>query len=139
MSHPVFRRIALAASILALANVAAVLAILVCSWMGLGGAFVAVAATSVMILTLALQIASVAVQAFHDGRVPIAIRGMGHDAWFTVLILTAIPGALWHSVAALAFPPMQLIMPNQVTPLFNVLLLVIVREHRHRRSTGVHA
>lgn len=137
MSDPVFRRIALTASILALMNGVAVLAILFFKWTGSSGASIAIAATGVMILTLGLQIAFVAVQAFRNGRRPIAIRGMGHDAWLTVIVLTAIPGAGWSALASIALPPMQLIMPNQVTPLFNVLLLLIVRELQQRRSTGV--
>ena len=137
MSDPAFRRIALTASILALMNAVAVLAILFFKWTGHSGAISAIAATGVMILTLGLQITFVAVQAFRNGRRPIAIRGMGYDAWFTVIVMTAIPGAVWSAVASIALPPMQLIMPNLVTPLFNVLLLLIVRVLQQRRSTGV--
>lgn len=139
MSDPVFRRIALTASILAPMTSVATLAILVFKWMGISGGFIAIVATGVMILTLGLQIAFVAVQAFRNGRQPIAIPGMGHDAWLTVIVMTAIPGAAWSALAPLAVPPMHLIMPNQITPLVNVLLLLIVRELQHRHSTGVPA
>jgi hypothetical protein len=137
MSDPVFRRIALTASILALMNAVAVLAIVFFKWTGSSGAVSAIVATGVMILTLGLQIVFVAVQAFRNGRRPIAIRGMGYDAWYAVLVMTAIPGAVWNVLASVALPPMQLIMPNVVTPLFNVLLLLIVRELQQHRSTGV--
>jgi hypothetical protein len=139
MSHLTFRRIALLATVLGIiANLGAP-AILLCSWLGMSDAFIAVGATSVMILTLALQIAFVAMQAFQNGRTPIPVRMMGPDAWLTVIILTALPGVLWHRLAALALPPMQLIMPGYVTPLVNVVLLVLVREAQQRRSAGVRA
>ena len=139
MSHSVVRRIALSATILALINNVAAPTVLLCSWLGLSGISIAVAATTVMILTLALQVAFVAVQAFQDGRAPVAIRTMGTDAWFTILVLTAVPGVLWHNLAALAFPPMQLVLPGYITPVFNVVLLIFVRELRQRRDAGVRA
>ena len=139
MSHTVFRRLALSATVLGLLNNVAAPTILLSSWLGMSGRFIAVAATTVMILTLALQIAFVTVQTFQDGRTPIAIRVMGPDAWLTVLILTALPGVLWHHLAALALPPMQLLMPSYVTPLFNVVLLIAVRELQKRRSAGIRA
>ena len=137
MSGPVLRRIALTASILALMTSVATLPILFFKWTGMPVARLAIVATGVMILTLGLQIAFVALQAFRNGRQPIAIQGMGYDAWFTVIVMTAIPGAAWNALASVALPPMQLIMPNQVTPLWNVLILIIFRELQHRRSTGV--
>ena len=139
MSDPIFRRIALAASILALMTGVAAIGILLCKWMGISGAAITTVATGAMIATLGLQIAFVAVQAFQNGRQPIALRGMGPDAWFTVLVITAIPGVAWSSLAALALPPMQLLLPNPVTPLVNVLLLIVFRELRQRRARGVHA
>lgn len=139
MRHPTFRRIALLASVLGLINNVAAPTILLCSWLGASGRVIAVSATAEMVLTLALQIGFVAVQAFQDGRTPVAIRMMGPDAWLTVLVLTALPGVLWHYLAALAFPPMQLIMPSYVTPLFNVLLLMIVRMVQQRRDATIRA
>ena len=139
MSHPVFQRIALLATVLGLVNFVAAPTVLICAWSGMSGRSIGVAATTVMVLTLALQIAFVAMQAFQGGRTPIAIRMMGPDAWYTVLVLTALPGVLWHSLAVLALQPMQLIMPSYVTPLFNVVLLVGVRELQRRRSDGVRA
>ena len=139
MSHPVLRRIALLATVLALINNVAAPAILLGSWLGMSGTFIAVAATSVMILTLGLQVGFVAVQMFPDGRTPIAIRMMGPDAWLTVLILTALPGVLWHNLAALAFPPMPLIMPGYTTPLLNVVLLLIARRLQQWRSARIRA
>ena len=139
MSHPALHRIALSATVLGLINFVGAPAVLVCSWLGLSSTFVAVAATSVMILTLALQIGYVGLQTFPDGRTPVAIRMMGPDAWLTVLILTALPGALWHSMAGLALPPLQLIMPSYVTPVFNVVLLLLARELQQRRSASIHA
>ena len=137
MSHPVLRRIALLATVLALINIVGAPTILLCSWLGISGTSIAVAATSVMILTLALQVGFVAVQMFPDGRTPIAIRIMGPDAWVTVLIMTALPGVLWHYLAALAFPPMSLIMPGYMTPLFNVVLLLIARGLQQWRSARI--
>lgn len=137
MSHPVFRRIALLATGLGLIDFLAAPAILLCSWVGMSGGVIAVAATTEMVLTLALQISFVAVQAFQDGRTPVAIRMMGPDAWLTVLVLTALPGVLWHYLAALALPPMQLIMPGYVTPLFNVVLLMVVRMLQQRRDARI--
>ena len=139
MSHPVFRQIAFSATILAWINSIAGPTILLCSWLGMSGMPIAFAATTVMILTLALQVAFVAVQAFQEGRAPVAIRTMGSDAWFTILVFTAIPGVLWHNLAALAFPPMQLVLPGYITPVFNVVLLLIVRELRQRRGAGARA
>lgn len=139
MSDSVFRRIALTATVLALMTSVATPALLFFKWMEMSGSRIAIVATGVMILTLGLQIIFVAVQAFRNGRQPIAIRGMGHDAWMTVIVMTAIPGAAWGALASLALPPMQLVMPNQVTPLLNVLLLLIVRQVQHRGSTGVPA
>ena len=139
MSHPVFRQIALLATVLGWLNFVAAPAILVCSWLGVSGGVIAVAATIAMILTLALQIAFVTVQAFQDGRTPVAIRTMGPDAWFGILVVGALPGVLWHNLAAVAIPPMQLIMPGYVTPLFNIVLLLAAREYQQRRSASARA
>ena len=139
MSHPVFRKIALLATVFGWLNFVAAPAILLCSWLGVSGGVIAVAATIAMILTLALQVAFVAVQACQGGRTPVAIRTMGPDAWFTILVLTAVPGALWHNLAAVAIPPMQLILPGYVTPLFNIVLLLAVRELQQRRSASARA
>ncbi|MEO8619587.1 MAG: hypothetical protein ABI625_00900 [bacterium] len=91
-------------------------------------------ATATMVVTITLQVAFLAIQAFPNGRAPIAIRGMGPDAWNTVVVMTAIPGAAWHQLAAVAAPPMQLIMPGYVTPLFNAVLFMFVRELQKRRD-----
>lgn len=139
MSQPVFRKIALLATVLGWLNFVAAPAILLCSWRGVSGGVIAVAATIAMILTLALQVAFVAVQAFQGGRTPVAIRTAGTDAWFTILVLTAVPGVLWHNLAAVAIPPMQLIMPGYVTPLFNIVLLLAARELQQRRSASARA
>jgi hypothetical protein len=139
MTYSTARRIALVATVLGIISNLGAPTILLCSWIGMSGPFIALGATSVMILTLALQIAFVTVQAFPNGRTPIPIQMMGQDAWLTVIILTALPGVLWHYLAALALPPMQLIMPGYVTPLVNVVLLVIVRAAQQRRSAGVRA
>lgn len=138
MSHTMFRRIAVAATVLGLLVNAGAPAILLGAWLGISGPIIALAATGVMIVTLGLQIAYVAVQAFAGGRTPIPVRAMGPDAWLVVIILTALPGVLWHRLAALALAPMQLIMPGFVTPLVNVLLLVLAREILQRRSARVH-
>ena len=139
MDSRTFRQIALMASILAAITNLGAPAVLGLSWMGMSGPPIAIAATAVMILTLALQIAFVVLQTFPGGRTPIAIRTMGHDAWITIIVLTALPGVLWHYLAAIALPPMQLIMPGFITPLANVVLFVIARELYHRRSAKVSA
>ena len=137
MHHSALHRIALLATGLALINFVGAPAILLCSWLGLSGTFLVIAATTVMVLTLALQIGYVVLQIFPQGRTPVAIPVMGPDAWLTVLISTALPGVLWHYLAALALPPMQLIMPSFVTPVFNVVLLLLARELQQRRSASL--
>ena len=139
MDSRAFRQIALMASIIAAITNLGAPAVLGLSWMGMSGPPIAIAATTVMILTLALQVAFVVLQIFPGGRTPIAIRMMGHDAWITIIVLTALPGVLWHYLAAIALPPMQLIMPGFITPLANVVLFVIARELYHRRSAKVRA
>ena len=138
MSHSTFRRIAIVATVLALITSVATLAIVISSWMGMTNRSTPIAATATMVLTLGLQFTFLAIQAFRNGRAPIAIKTMGPDAWNTVVVMTAIPGAVWHQLAALALPPMQLIMPGYMTPLFNALLLMVVRELQKRRD-GVRA
>jgi hypothetical protein len=137
MSHPTLRRIALLASVLAFVISVYSLVVLIYAVMERSSALMPLAATAVMVLTLALQVVFLAVQAFPNGRAPIAIRGMGPDAWNTVIVMTAIPGAAWHQLAAVAFPPMQLIMPGYVTPLFNAVLFMFVRELQKRRDGRV--
>jgi hypothetical protein len=138
MNYPALRRIALLASVLALITSVVSIVVAISSWMGMSSVLTPVAATTAMVLTLALQFAFLALQAFRNGRAPIAIRTMGPDAWNTVVVMTAIPGAVWHQLAAVAPSPMQLIMPGFVTPLFNVPLFVILRELQKRRD-GVRA
>ena len=139
MDSRTFRQIALLASILAALTNLGAPAVLGLAWMGMSGTPIAIAATTVMILTLALQLAFVVLQMFPGGRAPIAIRTMGHDAWLTIIVLTALPGVLWHYLAAIALPPMQLVMPGFMTPLGNVVLFMIARELYLRRSAKVNA
>ena len=139
MDARAFRQIALLASILAAITNLGAPAVLGLSWMGMSSPSVAIAATTVMIMTLVLQVAFVVLQMFPGGRTPIAIRMMGHDAWLAIVVLTTLPGVLWHYLAAIALPPMQLVMPGFMTPLGNVVLLVIARELQQRRSAKVSA
>ncbi len=139
MDSRAFRQIALVASILAAITNLGAPVVLGLAWRGVSGTPIAIAATTVMILTLALQLAFVVLQMFPGGRTPIVIRTMGHDAWLAIIILTALPGVLWHYLAAIALPPMQLVMPGFMTPLGNVVLLVIARELQQRRSAKVSA
>jgi len=137
MSHPTLRRIALFSSVLALIISVYSLVVIVYALMERSNVLPPIAATAAMVLTLALQVVFLALQAFPNGRAPIAISGMGPDAWNTVIVMTAIPGAAWHQLAAVASPPMQLIMPGYVTPLFNAVLFMFVRELQKRRDGQV--
>lgn len=139
MDSRTFRQIALLASILAALTNLGAPAVLGVAWMGMSGTPIAIAATTVMILTLALQLAFVVLQMLPGGRTPIAIRAMGHDAWLTIIVLTALPGVLWHYLAAIALPPMQLVMPGFMTPLGTVVLFILARELYLRRSAKVNA
>ena len=90
------------------------------------------AATTIMIVTLVLQLAFVLAQLFPAGRMAIPARFYGPDAWFTVIILTGLPGVFWHRLADLAGTPMTLIMPGFVTPLVISVLLMIARQIQQR-------
>jgi len=108
-------------------------------WSGhsLTGAFVTSTATALMIATLALQTTFVILQPFPNGQAIVFGRMLGPDGWAFVIASTAIPGVLWHNLAALAIPSMRLIMPGFTTPLFMCLLLLIARRLQQRRFTAI--
>jgi len=128
-----------AASIIGLAVDVVALVIVASAWSGLSvsGAFVTTTATAVMIATLVLQATFVIVQLFPNGRATVPVGALGPDGWSYVIISTAIPGALWHDLGALADPFMRVIMPGFITPLFISLLLLIGRVMQQRRMAAI--
>ena len=139
MKQQTVQRIVWAASIIGLAVDVAALGIVASAWSGLSvsGSFVTIMATAVMIATLALQVTFVIVQLFPNGRAMIPVRMLGPDGWEFVIVSTALPGVLWHSLAPLAIPFMRLIMPGFITPLFTSLLLLVGRVIQQRRMAAI--
>jgi hypothetical protein len=139
MKQKTVQRIVWAASIIGLAVDVVALVIVVSAWSGLSvsGPFVTATATAAMIATLALQATFVIMQLFPNGRATVPVGMFGPDGWSYVIISTAIPGALWHELAALAFPYMRLIMPGFITPLFISVLLLVGRVMHQRRIAAI--
>lgn len=96
-------------------------------WAGVPKAFLGTAATTIMVVTLAVQLAFLLTQMLPEGRQLIPIRFLGPDAWFAITTATMMPGVLWHYLAGLAAPFMRGIMPGFVTPALTALLFMIGR------------
>jgi len=90
------------------------------------------ASSSIMILTLVLQLAFVIAQLSPAGRAPVPLRGFGSDAWPSVLIATGMPAVFWHNLAGFAGSPINLIMPGFVTPMVTMVLFLGGREIQQR-------
>lgn len=86
-----------------------------------------VAATTIMVVTLGLQLAFIITQMLPEGRTLISVRFCGPDAWFLIISATLLPGALWHLLAGVAAPFMQGIMSGFATPVLTAALLMIGR------------
>jgi hypothetical protein len=141
MKPEIVKRIVWTASYIGVAVDVASLVIAVSAWSGLSlsGSFVTTTATALMIATLALQATFVIVQLFPNGRAKVPVPVLGLDGWFFVITSTAIPGVLWHNLAALAFPFMRLIMPGFATPLLTGVLLMGGRLVQRRRMAEIRA
>ncbi|HXG69617.1 MAG TPA: hypothetical protein VNJ04_03280 [Gemmatimonadaceae bacterium] len=141
MSQQTVQRIVWGAAYTGLVVDVAAIVIAVSVWSGLSvsGAFSTAAATAVMIATLALQLTFVTVQMFPNGRAVVPVPNLGPDGWFWVILSTAIPGVLWHTLADLAIPGMRLIMPGFATPLLTCLLLLVGRRMQLRRRAEARA
>ncbi|CAN5899781.1 hypothetical protein BH11GEM1_BH11GEM1_36400 [soil metagenome] len=96
-------------------------------WLGVPTSSMSDAATAIMIVTLALQLAFILTQMLPEGRSLIRIRYLGPDAWFAILSMTLLPGVLWHYLRGMAAPFMHGIMPGFATPLLNAVLFMIGR------------
>lgn len=96
-------------------------------WFGITAPGIMPLATTVMILTLALQLAFIMTQLVPEGRQLVDMRFFGPDVWMSILSLTIMPGVLWHHISAFAATFMQGIMPGYATPALNALLFMIAR------------
>jgi hypothetical protein len=134
MKEQTVQRIVWTASYIGLAVDVATLVMVGLVWSGhsFTGAFVTSTATALMIATLALQGIFIVMQLFPNGQAMVPGRLLGPDGWSFVIASTAIPGVLWHNLAALAIPAMRLIMPGFTTPLLTCLLLLVVRRLQQR-------
>lgn len=140
MKQQTVQRIVWTASYIGLAVDVATIVIVASAWSGLSltGAFFTTTATVLMIATLALQATFLIMQLFPNGRGMVPVPKLGPDGWLWVIASTAIPGVLWHNLAALAVPFMGLIMPGFVTPLLNCLLLAVARRVQLRNLAAIH-
>ena len=96
-------------------------------WAGVSTASLGTAATTIMVVTLAVQLAFLVTQVLPEGRQLIRVRFLGPDAWFATITCTMMPGVLWHYLAGLSAPFMRGIMPGFVTPALTALVFMIGR------------
>lgn len=94
------------------------------------------AAASIMILTLVLQVAFVLAQLSRAGRTPVNLRVFGPDALVFVLIGVGMPGVLWSRLALIAGTPMNLVMPGFVSPIVVGAILLVGRQIQQHRLRG---
>jgi hypothetical protein len=134
MRQHTMRQFTLACCILGTAIFFGSLAVVGLGLTGTPAATLTLAATSIMILTLVLQLAFIVAQLFASGRAAVPIEYFGADAWPTIIVATGMPGVFWHNLATLAAPPVNLIMPGFVTPLFTVVLLLFARQIQQRND-----
>ncbi|CAN5398005.1 hypothetical protein BH09GEM1_BH09GEM1_27920 [soil metagenome] len=110
-------------------------------WRGVPKPSLVAAATTIMVVTLAVQLAFLVTQVLPEGRQLVRIRFFGPDAWFAIITSTMMPGVLWHYLGGLAAPFMRGIMPGFVTPVLIAVLFMIARlvqqnSYRHLVATS---
>lgn len=132
MRHTIFRRFTIACIVVALAACFGTVAIAALSWSAVPLRSASVVASSIMVVTLALQFAFAAAQMLPEGRALIRLPYCGPDAWFFILSATLVPGAMWQVLSRLAAPPMNLLSFGFASPLMTGVLFIIGRQVQQR-------
>jgi hypothetical protein len=132
MPSQAMRSLVRACCIVAIAAFFGTIGIVILGWLGVPATSLRIAAATIMVLTLILQLAFVIAQMFASGRAPIPIQHLGTDAWMFVIVASGVPGAFWSNLAAFAGRPLDLIMPGFATPLFNAVLFTFARMLQQR-------
>ncbi|MDQ2667862.1 MAG: hypothetical protein M3Z05_17865 [Gemmatimonadota bacterium] len=127
MRQIMMRRFTVVCLVLGFAVWLAPLAIAALDWAGSPTSSLASAATTTMLVTVAVQLAFIVAQTFPEGRQLIRIRFLGPDAWLAIVTFTMMPGVLWHYLAGLSAPFMRGVMPGFLTPAITALLFMIAR------------
>src|SRR4051812_16565284 len=127
MRQIIMRQFTITCLVLAFAVFLGSLVISAFFWFAVPTPDVRIAATAIMIVTLALQLAFVLTQLITEGRQLVNVRFARPDAWLTIITFTTMPGVAWHHLAPLAAPFMQGILTGYATPALNAVLLVIGR------------
>jgi len=132
MRHMIFRQFTIVCVAIAFAAWFGAIAIAGLAWSGIAAQGMSVTATAIMIVTLVLQLAFVLTQMLPEGRTLIKLRFCGPDAWFMVLSLTLVPGALWQLLSRLATPLGNALSFGFALPLFTSVVFMIARQIQQR-------
>ena len=124
------------ASYIGLALQLATVALWIPAWSGrsLSGTFPMVTATTLMVVTLGLQLLVIVMPMLPNGRTAVSVGRFGSDAMLWIIISTMLPGLLWHYLAGLAASPMRYLLTGFITPLFLSTALLAAWVWQHRRG-----
>ncbi len=93
-----------------------------------------VAATTLMVVTLGLQLLYIVMPMIPNGRTVVSVGRFGPDGMLWIIMSTMLPGVVWHYLAGLAASPMRYLMTGFVTPLYLSTALLVAYVWQQRRG-----